>query len=333
MRRKGLGKSMNILTPVNHAKDIGHLVESGADEFYIGFYDASWVLNNENFYDLNRMSGFAEDANRYSLPEIVEPIEEAHRLGKKIYVTLNAAYYNPRQLRKLQNYIQELKTMEADGIIVSDIRTADICNQEGIISIASTMCGIYNTQILKTYAKSGVKRVIVPRDVRLDDMKNMRKAFPEIEFEVFMMRNGCKFSDSNCLGFHCYPHGALCRTLKFSEKQLVGIDQTFDLKQKFLINEVMFDELYEHDACGMCAIFDLLEMNIQTLKIVGRAAEPKEIEKSVSIVKANISIAERSSSRKEYLENMIFPSDIKTCLMGLSCYYPEIRFGIKSHVI
>lgn len=78
------------------------------------------------------------------------------------------------------------------------------------------------------------------------------------------------------------------------------------------------------DTCGM---------NVRTLKIVGRAAKQGEIAKSISIVKTNIAIAEQSSSRKEYLENMIFPSDTKTCLMGLSCYYPEIRFGIKGQML
>lgn len=324
---------MNVLVPVNHSKDIKPLAESGADEFYIGFYEASWDSNNKFFYDLNRMSGFEEDANHYSLAELIEPIEEAHRLGKKIYVTLNAAYYNPDQLTKLHEYIQRLRAFNADGIIVSDIRVADICNQEGIGVVASTMCGIYNTQILGTYAKSGVKRVIVPRDVRLEDMKRMIAAFPEIEFEVFMMRNGCKFSDSNCLGFHCYPHGALCRTLKFSKRRLCGTNHAFSLTQKFFFNEVMFKELYEHEACGMCAIYDLIEMNVRTLKIVGRAAKQAEIAKSVSIVKTNIAIAEQSDSREEYLENMIFPSDTKTCLMGLSCYYPEIRFGTKGQML
>ncbi|WP_162613902.1 U32 family peptidase [Flavonifractor sp. An10] len=327
--RKVLGEFMFILAPINHANDMKHLAQSGADEFYIGFYETSWASNNERFYDLNRMSDFAEDANRYSLPELIEPIEEAHRLGKKIYVTLNAPYYNPNQLRMLQEYIRKLKEFKVDGVIVSNLRVADICRQEGISAVASTMCGVYNTQILSTYAMSGVKRVIVPRDVRIEDVKRMKESFPEIEFEVFMMRNGCKFSDANCLGFHCYPHGALCRTLKFSKKQIGGTNLTFDLAQQLFFNDMMFKELYEHDACGMCAIYDFTEMNIHALKIVGRAAEQEHIAKSITMVKANIAIAEQSSSRKEYLENMVFPSDPKTCFMGLSCYYPEIRFGAK----
>lgn len=330
--RKGVGEFMVILAPINQAKDMKHLVQSGADEFYIGFYETSWISNNEHFYDLNRMSDFAKDANLYSLSELIEPIEEAHRLGKKIYVTLNPPYYNPDQLRKLQEYIRRLKRINADGVIVSNLRVADICSQEGISVVASTMCGIYNTRILSAYAMSGVTRVIVPRDVLIEDVERMKESFPEIEFEVFMMRNGCKFSDANCLGFHCYPYGALCRTLKFSKKQIGGTELTFDLAQKIFFNEIMFKELYEHEACGMCAIYDFVEMDICALKIVGRAANQEHIAKSISMVKTNITIAEQSNSRKEYLENMVYPSDFKTCLMGLSCYYPEIRFGTKSRL-
>ena len=63
---------MNVLVPINHSKDIKSLAESGADEFYVGFYEASWDSNNKFFYDLNRMSGFEEDANHYSLAELIE---------------------------------------------------------------------------------------------------------------------------------------------------------------------------------------------------------------------------------------------------------------------
>ena len=47
---------MNVLVPINHSKDIKSLAESGADEFYVGFYEASWDSNNKFFYDLNRIS-------------------------------------------------------------------------------------------------------------------------------------------------------------------------------------------------------------------------------------------------------------------------------------
>lgn len=319
---------MKILVPLNNTDNIADLVAVGADEFYIGFYDSSWKSNSIDYYDLNRMSGFAEDANKYSLSELIVPVEMVHCLGKKIYVTLNSPYYGANQLSRIQEYLKVLKDISVDGVIASDIRVIELCARIGINAIASTMCGIYNSQILSRYVEAGVKRAIIPRDVSLKDVEMIVSRFPNIEYEVFMMRNGCKFSDSNCLGLHCYPRGALCRTLKRSKKQIGGIGETFDLRQKVILNETLFRELYEFEACGMCALFDFLKMKIYSLKIVGRAAEQNEILASVTLLKRNIEIAEKSSSRDEYLENMIFPPNKnKICFMGLSCYYPEIRFG------
>ena len=78
----------------------------------------------------------------------------------------------------------------------------------------------------------------------------------------------------------------------------------------------------------MCALYRLNQIGITALKIVGRADDCKSIFRDIELIKKNIEIMYKSSTEEEYLQNMLFPQNFpQKCRMGLSCYYPEIRFG------
>ena len=78
----------------------------------------------------------------------------------------------------------------------------------------------------------------------------------------------------------------------------------------------------------MCALYRMKEMGIRSLKIVGRSDQHAAVCDDIRLTKKNIEIAEQASCEKEYLDHMIFPDNAKRkCLSGLSCYYPEVRFG------
>lgn len=60
---------------------------------------------------------------------------------------------------------------------------------------------------------------------------------------------------------------------------------------------------------------------------MGRGESWENICREIQLVRQNITIAEQCSSNEEYLEKMVIPGDKRErCKMGLSCYYPEVRF-------
>ena len=70
-----------------------------------------------------------------------------------------------------------------------------------------------------------------------------------------------------------------------------------------------------------------MKLGITAGKIVGRSDEWQNICEDIRLIKQNVEIAKQCQSEEEYLDKMIFPNGHEImCKMGLSCYYPEIRF-------
>ena len=149
---------------------------------------------------------------------------------------------------------------------------------------------------------------------------------PDVSFEVFLMRNGCAFSDGYCLGLHgeC---GSVCEFIRNKHRQICTIYKDFDDIHAFDLNDYIYSSIFHRNACGLCALYRFKKSNINSLKIVGRADMYKAVINDISIVKENLKVLDHCSSEDEYLKKMVFPKNSRTdCLMGMSCYYPEVRF-------
>ena len=318
---------MNILVPLNNLDHLDRLLRSGANEFYMGFNSDTWSTGFSEFDDLNRMSGFERAANRYSMEEMPGCIQRIHECGALIYITFNAAFYSEEQHRFVAKQFDALKEADADGVIVSDPILIRAATNRGLFAVASTMCGIYNTDVARYYIGEGAKRIILPRDISLSNIKEITATFPDTEFEVFLMRSGCKFADCYCLGFHRLPHGAFCENIRRSTCSIGGTGDSFSLRQTVSLNEICYQSLFENGACGLCALYRLLQMNVRAGKIVGRAEHYESVLRDIKIVKNNLEIAEQCQSESEYLARMNMPEHRDTlCFSGASCYYPDVRF-------
>lgn len=320
---------MKILTPFNAFDHLDALIDAGADEFYIGFHDPEWEITFGQYADINRMSGFGQAANQYSFQEIVHIAEAVSRANLGIYITLNANGYNSRHIEFIcKKYLPALSKAGINGVIVSDEIIAQVVRSYGIEPVASTMCGIYNADIASTYEKAGVRRMILPRDLSLQEISEITSLFPHVDFEVFFMRNGCVFSDSHCLGMHRKEHGGICSTLRRGKKEFFQVNSNFQKRHDLYLTDCLYNNFYHRNACGMCALYRIRKMNVSSLKIVGRADSPHKICRDVKLTKHNLHVAECVSSEDEYLRKMRMPENSNsTCMLGFSCYYPEIRFS------
>lgn len=318
---------MNILVPINREDDIPAVCAAGAKELYIGFYDPAWEIEFGEYAHLNRMSGFGTDANRYTLEEMPRIVDLAHAHHALIYIVLNSAAYTWAQLSMVDRYLACIRRSGADGVIISCPEVAAAAHKAGIAPIASTMCGVYNRDIANFYVDLGVRRIILPRELSLREIEDLVTAVPNAEYEVFLMRSGCKFSDSHCLGYHRPEHPAPCRELKFARCAMCADFAPFQVRQDFNLNRVMFSQLFESGACGLCALYRLQQMGIAAGKIVGRAENPARICQDIALLVKNLEIASASSSELHYLEQMQMPENSdRLCFLGKSCYYPEVRF-------
>ena len=318
---------MKVLVPLNNLEHIDDYIEAGAEEFYMGFYDEQWSRAFGEYADINRMSGFKEMSNPYNLETIIEIIREIKHKGKEAYITFNASLYSDKQLVFIKDYFKRLKEEAVDGVIISCIEQVILAKEIGIPAVISTISGVYNEDIARFYDEQGAKRIILPRDLAISEIQEIKKAVPEVEYEIFMMRNGCTFSDSNCLGFHRREHCSICSSVKRSPKTLIIKDKDFHTQHAAELNDMIYNNSFHNEACGLCAIYDFIALGVTACKIVGRSDEWQYICRDIKLIKDNIEIANNCQSKEEYLEKMVFPEDrVTRCKLGLSCYYPEIRF-------
>lgn len=319
----------NILVPLNSRENIDHFIKAGADEFYMGFFDESWTNICGEYSEINRMSGFKSVANRYQFAELLDIVKCVKDKQRDIFVTINSAAYSPREMDLLSGYFEKLADAGADGVIISTPELVRKALEYKLKPVASTMCGIYNSDIASLYKKIGVDRMIIPRDLSSMEIQKMTEKNPDVQYEVFLMRNGCQFSDSHCLGFHRREHGSMCGALNGGRIHIFSQNNGgFKSRHDIELNDLLYrGAWHKQAACGLCALYRFVHMNIAAYKIVGRADDEKKVLRDIELVRENILLAKEATSEEEFLEKMrLIDNSYSGCKCGFGCYYPEIRF-------
>lgn len=320
-------ETMNILVPLNSAEHLDDYMKCGAKEFYIGFYEKEWTQTFGEYADINRLTGFKESANPNNLEQMITVIERIKEKEGIVFVTFNASSYSEKQLEYIRTYFKRLAKTKVDGVIVSCIELVNIAVEEGLTASISTISGIYNSDIGRFYYEHGASRIILPRDLSLEEIGKIKENLPQPEYEVFIMRNGCTFSDSNCLGLHRRELNSFCTCFCGSKSEFLRPIHDFTLRHQMELNHILFNQYYHNMACGICGIYRLLNLGVAACKIVGRSDGWEFVCEDIKVIHENIQLAKECKSEEEYLKRMIFPDNQKEmCKLGLSCYYPEVRF-------
>lgn len=316
---------MNPLVPVNDRSYLARYAEAGGREFYLGFHDAAWHERFGCAADLNRMTGFQRQANPYSFEEALSIVDEARSLGCETYVTFNANAYTRQRMDFLFGYFERLAEAGATGVIVSVPEAVQPAADCGLAVVASTMCGVCNADIARFYRELGCARVIIPRDVGLSEVEAIMEAEPSLEYEAFLMRNGCIFADGTCLGRHFQGRSALCWDVRHAKRELFSAGGR-SLERAVRANNEAYGR-FHRTACGLCAIYRLERAGVKAAKIVGRSDGAEFILRDIEAVVRNVAIARDCADEAEYLERMFVPPERRAdCADSLSCYYPEVRF-------
>ncbi|MBX9033811.1 peptidase U32 family protein [Gordonibacter massiliensis (ex Traore et al. 2017)] len=317
---------MNPLVPVNDRAYLERYVAAGGEEFYVGFHDPAWHERFGDEADLNRMTGFQRQANPYCFEDVLSIVDEVRELGKRIYVTFNASAYSQERLDFLFGYFERLHAAGATGAIVSVPEAVEPAADSGLEVVASTMCGVYNADIARFYRDLGCGRVIVPRDVGLSEIEAMAEAVPDVELEVFLMRNGCVFADGFCLGRHFQGRNALCWDVRHADREFYTVGRGSGLSRAARENNEAYGR-FHLTACGLCAVYRLERAGVSAAKIVGRSDDPACVLRDIEAVVRNVEIANGCADEQEFLARMSVPPErARDCGDSLSCYYPEVRF-------
>ena len=312
---------MKIFAPIRNSAHIAMLEEAGADEYYCGFNDDRWIRTFGNSIEMNRRSACGNAANFASLDDLKNAVKVTHQYNKKILLALNHHQFTKSEIGYVCEMIDVFSSIGGDGVILADLAAIDYAVRKKLYVAVSTDAHIYNVETALFYARRGANRLILSRDIPIDTIGKIKGAVGTVEIESFMINGPCKFSDSLCLGLHSTEYGAFCRFLN-------GCDWVFpdkeNLKQtksaySFFLNE------YMKSACGLCAIWKLMDLHVDACKVVGRVLPPERIVKEVRLIHENIRIAATCSSQEEFLSKMIRPK-IQTCRTANNCLYPDTQY-------
>jgi len=173
-----------LLSPAGSLKNMRYAFAYGADAVYAGQPRYSLRVRN----------------NEFSLENIQMGINEAHQLGKKFYLVNNIAPHNG----KLKTFLKDIKpiiAMKPDALIMSDPGLIMLVREnfpEMSIHL-SVQANAVNWATVKFWQQQGVERVILSRELSLDEIEDIRFHCPEMELEVFVHGALCMAYSGRCL--------------------------------------------------------------------------------------------------------------------------------------
>ena len=169
-------KKIELLAPAGDFERLVTAIHFGADAVYFA----------------GKKFGLRAFASNFDEEEIIKAIKYAHERNVKVYITVNILAHN-EDFVGLIDYLKFLDKEGADGVIVSDIGIASLVKEYTNLELhVSTNANITNIHSAKMWVKLGAKRLVLARELSLQEIK-------EIKNEV-----------GENIDLECFGHGAMC---------------------------------------------------------------------------------------------------------------------------
>ena len=253
---------IELLMPAGSKEKLEYAIRYGADAVYLGMVD----------FSLRAM----RKGELITLDNLKEIIDFAHTLNKKVYLTLNIFAFN-NDIKQLEGCIERISDASPDSLIVSDV---------GIMQLAkrympttplhiSTQASTLNYEAVKFWEDYGATRVILGREVNINDMAEIKQKVPNMEIEVFVHGAQCVSFSGRCLisdymtnGERKANQGNCCQPCRWSYKLVEETrpGQYYDIEQNDRGTHIMSTK----DLCLVHHLNKLIDAGVDSLKVEGR---------------------------------------------------------------
>lgn len=171
-------KKVEILAPAKNLVQGIAAINAGADAVYIGAPQFGARSNATN-----------------SVEDIAELVEYAHLFKAQVFVVVNTILYD-NELKDCEKLIHQLYHIGVDALIVQDMAVLEM-NLPPIVIHASTQANNRDPKHVKFLADAGMKRVVLARELNLDQIKEIHQA-TDVELEFFVSGALCVSFSGNC---------------------------------------------------------------------------------------------------------------------------------------
>ena len=302
-------RKIELLAPARNVETAIAAIDSGADAVYIGAAQFG-----------------ARQAAGNTVEDIARLVEYAHIFGVKVYVTLNTILTD-EEIEPAERLITELYKVGVDALIVQDFAITKM-NIPPIQLHCSTQMDNCTVEKVRFLAQTGFPRVVLARELSLQQIAEIHKAVPHTELEVFVHGALCVSYSGRCYASqHCFGRSAnrgacaqFCR-LPFT---LVDADGNVIKKDKHLLS------LKDMNRSAM--LEEMLDAGVTSLKIEGRLKDSSYVKNITAYYRRSLDdiFARRACyTRASYgsVAPHFTPSPAKSFNRGFTNYFLDGKRG------
>ena len=280
-------KKIELMAPLKNLKSLNAVVET-ADAVYFGVEGLNMRMFSDNF-KLN------------NLPDIVK---KCHDNEIKAYLTTNIIMYE-NEFELLDKMLDKAVEAEVDAIIVHDIGAIELAKEKGLNFHISTQASISNSRTAKFYESLGAERLILARELSLEQIKDIKQKILRAEIETFVHGAQC-----TSISGRCYFSAEICGSQEYSANRGRCVQPC---RRKWRVyddqnNEFLYDGAFFINAKDLCMIEHvpkLIEANIDAFKIEGRMRDPIYIEEVTTCYREAINAYYNENFTQEKVKNWL----------------------------
>ena len=243
-----------LLSPAGNMETLISACNNGADAIYVG----------------GKSFGARAFANNFSLNELKEAVDYCHLYGVKLYVTANTVVFE-QEIKDFLDYMKYLYEIGIDAVIMQDLGMINLVKKliPNLEIHASTQINCHNDEGLYLLQKMGVKRVVLPRELSLQEINAFKCS---IQKEIFIHGALCVSYSGQCLFSSLNGGRSGNRGMCAGSCRL-----PYELYDNGKVKTNGQYLLSTKDLCTINNIKDILDSHIDSLKIEGRMKSPEYV--------------------------------------------------------
>ena len=280
-------KRVELMTPLKNYKSL-NAVLGKADAVYFGVESFNMRMYSDNFRldDLNKIVKTCHNNNIYA------------------YLATNIVIYE-NEFHFLDNVLDKAVEAEIDAVIIHDIGAIHLTKEKGLNFHISTQANISNSYAALFYESLGAQRLILARELSLEQIKEIKDKVYKAEIECFIHGAQC-----TSISGRCYFSAEICQSQDYSANRGKCVQPC---RRKWRVideqnNDLLYDGVFflnTKDLCMIEYIPQLIEAKIDAFKIEGRMRDPIYIEEATSCYKEAIDAYYENEFSEDKIQNWL----------------------------
>jgi U32 family peptidase len=202
------GADAVFVAPVCSQADARRILAAGAREVYCGFLPPDWESRYGDGETLSRRQG--RQAHVASLDELAAIVRICQSAGAAAALTLNSRHGSGAapEILRLAGWWEEAG---GTAVMVADPALLLALHKRGsrLRRHVSVLASVFNSQSASFFAALGASRIVLPRELSIEEMQALIAGAPDLEYEALVFYQKCPFIDGMCGFYHgvCLPSG------------------------------------------------------------------------------------------------------------------------------